>query len=208
LQVLNQLNPAAYGFGLADSLVRHAGRDVVVIQYAVCGSSLQGTADWYPGDAPAEGRANQDGIYGSFARYVSDARRQVEALGFEWKIRGVFWHQGESDTGIAPEAHQRNLQNLFWRFRQDFGAGVPIVTAHVRDVGDGARDVNRALDGIGASAPRVAVVPSHDLPFDREPTAKGAPNPHFSTAGCQTLGERMASALRRMKSANGSQPSP
>ncbi len=208
LQVLNQLNPAVYGFGLADSLVRNAGRNVVIIQYAVCGSSLQGAADWYPGEAPADGRANHGGLYGSFARYVSDARRQVEALGFEWKISGVFWHQGESDAGIASMAHQQNLQNLFWRFRQDFGADVPIVTAHIRDVGDGARGVNRALDGIGASAPRVIVVTSSDLPFEPKPTAKGAPNPHFATAGCQTLGERMASALRRMKSASGSQPSP
>jgi hypothetical protein len=208
LQVLNQLNPAAYGFGLADSLVRHAGRNVVIIQYAVCGSSLQGAADWYPGGAPAESRANQDGIYGSFARYVSDARRQVEALGFEWKISGVFWHQGESDVGIASAAHQQNLQNLFWRFRQDFGSAVPIVTAPIRDVGDGARGVNRALDGIGASAPGVVVVPSHDLPFEPESTAKGAPNPHFSNVGCRTLGERMASALLRMKSVNESQFSP
>jgi hypothetical protein len=208
LQVFNQLNPAAYGFGLADSLVRNAGRDVVIVQYAVCGSSLQSAADWYPGDAPGEGRANQDGIYGSFARYVSDVRRQVEALGFEWKISGVFWHQGESDAGIAPAAHQRNLKKLFWRFQQDFGAGVPIVTAHIRDVDDGSRGVNRALDGIGASDRQVAVVPSRDLPFDHKPTAAGAPNPHFSAAGCRTLGERMAAALLRMKSANGSQPLP
>jgi len=68
--------------------------------------------------------------------------------------------------------------------------------------------VNRALDGIGASATRVVVVPSHELPFDREPTASGDPNPHFSAAGCRTLGERMTAALLRMKSANPSQPSP
>jgi hypothetical protein len=68
--------------------------------------------------------------------------------------------------------------------------------------------VNRALDGIGASAPRVVVVPSHDLPFDLESTTMGAPNPHFSNAGCRTLGERMASALLRMKSVNESQSSP
>jgi len=141
LQVFNQINPAVYGFGLADSLVKRAGRDVVIVQYAVCDSSLQGVADWYPGGAPAEGRANQDGIYGSFARYVSDVRRQVESLGFEWKISGIFWHQGESDGGIASAAHQQNLQNLFWRFRQDFGSAVPIVTAHIRDVGDGARSI-------------------------------------------------------------------
>jgi FAD dependent oxidoreductase/Carbohydrate esterase, sialic acid-specific acetylesterase len=208
LQILDQLNPAAYGFGLTDSLIRQAGRDVVIIQYAVCGSSLQGAADWYPGDAPTEGRAHQNGLYGSFARYVSDARRQVEALGFEWKISGVFWHQGESDAGIAPAVHQRNLQNLFGRLRQDLGAGTPIVTAHIREVGDGARGVNRALDGIGASDPRVAVVASGDLPFDQKPTAAGALNPHFSAAGGRTLGERMAVALLRLKSTNASRSLP
>jgi len=197
LQVLDRLDPAAGGFGLADSLAKKGGRDLVMVQYAVCGASQLGASEWYPNGTSSTARSHQDGLYGSFARYVSDVRRQVEALGFEWKVSGIFWVQDESAPDKKQAVNPGDINKLFSRLRQDFGADVPIISARISDSGEGARGVNRTPNVIESNIPGVVVVPANDLPFDREPTVKGALNPHLSAVGCQTLGERLAETLMR-----------
>jgi len=68
LTVIKKLHPSTSGSGLAGALREHSGKDIVFIQYCVCGSSLGDFANWYPGDDPAAGLTNNDGIYGSFLR--------------------------------------------------------------------------------------------------------------------------------------------
>ena len=196
LQKIDRISPNTYGSGLASALKQASGRDVVLIQYAVCGSGLKNHSGWFPGEQPDKGKLNDAGIYGSFSRYMTDVRRQVEALGIEWKIAGVFWHQGESDVKTPPAEHELNLQHLFARFRQDFGNDLPIVAGEIREVDDDARTINRALAAADAADELLITVPAADISFD--PPSKSSPdkpNVHFNTPGCHALGKRMATAM-------------
>lgn len=186
---IENVNPKSSGGGLASALVEHSKRDIVFIQYCVCGSSLNDLIDWQPGEP---GKPNDAGIYGSFTRYLADARRQVEALGIEWKVKALFWHQGESDVKQTSAQHQKNLTHLLARFRQDFGADLPIIAGHIRELDAGSKGINQALDGLAAADPRFAVVKSNDLEFE-SPT-----NVHIKSAGCFILGQRMVTALKAM----------
>lgn len=189
---IERLHPGVSGAGLASALLEYSQKEIVFIQYCVCGSSLNDAINWYPGDDPANGETNDDGLYGSFTRYLSEVRRQVEALGIEWKVDGLFWHQGEADVKIDPERHQRNLANLFLRFRKDLGVDLPIVAGHIRDLDEGSRGINRALDALDAADPRFAVVTLDGLEYE-SPT-----DVHIKPASCIVLGRQLAEALRRL----------
>lgn len=194
MQVIEKLHPSSSGTGLAGALQQHSGREIIFIQYCVCGTSLGDVANWYPGDDPLHGKANEAGLYGSFTRYLADARRQIEALGIEWNVKGLFWHQGEADIKRSSAEHEKNLTNLLARFRHDLGAELPVIAGHIRDLNDGSRGINRALDAVAAADSRMAVVKLDGLPFE-SPT-----DVHVKPEGCRVLGERMVEALKTIES--------
>ncbi len=191
---IENLHPKVSGAGLAGALLDHSReKEIVLIQYCVCGSSLSGAANWYPGEDPLKGKINDAGLYGSFTRYLAEARRQVEALGIEWKVRGLFWHQGEADVKIGSEEHLKNLRSLFVRFRQDLGADLRIVAGSIRDLDEGSRGINRALDELDVADARFAVVKLDGLEFE------SATDVHVKPLSCIVLGRRMAEAFFQIK---------
>ena len=189
IQVIEALHPSSSGTGLAGALREYSGAEIIFVQYCVCGTSLGDVANWYPGEDPLNGKVNDAGLYGSFTRYLADARRQVESLGLEWKVKGLFWHQGESDIKRSSAEHERNFKNLLVRFRHDLGADLPVVAGHIRDLGEGSRGINRALDTVAATDSHLAVVNLEGLPFE-SPT-----DVHVKPEGCRILGKRMVKAL-------------
>lgn len=189
LTTIGKLHPSTSGSGLAGALRDQAGEDIVFIQYCVCGTSLGDVANWFPGEDPAGGKVNDAGLYGSFTRYLADVRLQLEAEGIEWKVDGLFWHQGESDVKRDSAVHQKNLENLFWRFRKDLGEELPIVAGHIRDLDEGSRGINRAIDAVARVDLKMTVVNLEGLPFE------SATDVHVKPAGCIVLGERMAEAM-------------
>lgn len=108
-------------------------------------------------------------------------------------MRGLFWHQGESDIKRSSAEHEKNLTNLLARFRHDLGAELPVVAGHIRDLDEGSRGINRALDAVAAADPRMTVVKLDGLPFE-SPT-----DVHVKPEGCRTLGERMVEALKTLE---------
>lgn len=190
---IENVNSKSGGSGIATALLEHSKKDIVFIQYCVCGTSLGEETEWYPGDDPAKGLKNNSGIYGSFTRYLADVRRQVEALGIEWKVKGLFWHQGESDVKRDSATHQKNLTNLLFRFREDLGADLPIIAGHIRDLDEASRGINRALDTVDAADARFAVVHLDGLDFE-SPT-----NVHINPASCIVLGRRMVDAWKQLR---------
>lgn len=56
LQQIEKISPTTYGSGLASALRQAGGRDVVLIQYAVCGSGLKNPGGWFPGEQPDKGK--------------------------------------------------------------------------------------------------------------------------------------------------------
>jgi hypothetical protein len=189
LTVINSLHPGVYGYGLADSLRKQTDNEIIILQFCVCGTSINAPVNWYPGDDPAAGKVNDKGLYGSFLNYYADAKRQAEAQELTWNVQGLFWHQGESDSN-APYAadYQRNLANLIVRFRNDLGADLPIIVGHIRQLNESTATINAAIDDIAAADSRVAAVASNDLTFE-SPT-----DVHFNLPGCHALGKRLAEA--------------
>lgn len=189
LKILHSIHSSIYGAGMAKSLLGYAAADIVVMQYCVCGASLQDKINWYPGDDPANGQVNAEGLYASFLAALKDAQLQTEKQGLKWNVRGLFWHQGESDAQGNAAAYGANLRKLFGLFRRDLGDSLPIVAGHIRDLDDQHRTVNAALDAIADDDPLVSSVRSSDLEFE------SATDVHFSVQGCQELGRRMVTAM-------------
>ena len=196
LQEIHALHPSSSGTGLAAALRKLSGKEIIFVQYCVCGTSLGDVINWYPGEDPLHGKANDAGLYASFTRYLADARRQIEALGIEWNVRALFWHQGEADVKRSSAEHEKNLRNLLARFRHDLGPDLPVIAGHIRDLDEGSRGINRALDAVAATDGRMAVVKLDGLPFE-SPT-----DVHVKPEGCRTLGERMVEALKELPRRN------
>ena len=193
MQIIEALHPSSSGTGLAAALRKHSGKEIIFIQYCVCGTSLGDVVNWYPGDDPLNGKANDAGLYASFTRYLADARRQIESLGIEWNMKGLFWHQGEADIKRSSAEHEKNLTNLLARFRHDLGAELSVVAGHIRDLDEGSRGINRALDAVAAADRQLAIVKLDGLPFE-SPT-----DVHVKPEGCRVLGERMVEALKSLE---------
>jgi len=188
LQLVSSVHPSSQGRGLAEGLLKHSCGDIIFVQYCVCGASLHGKDSWYPGENPKAGRLNEGGLFAKFLKYTADARRKAEAAGHEWNLRAVFWHQGESDSNAHAADYQDTFRNFVYRIRNDVKPNIPIVAGHIRELSDGARRVNRALDAVAGDDPLIVVVPTADL------TPENPTDAHFNSAGCHELGRRMAKA--------------
>ncbi|QDT63573.1 beta-propeller fold lactonase family protein [Calycomorphotria hydatis] len=201
LRTYGKLNSQSKGFGLASQLLKQSsGRDIVFIQYCRCGASVLGqhSTSWWPGDDPQQGKIYSDGLFGQFARYIDSVRTQVrDELGEELELKGLFWHQGESNAGDNKLPYGKAIRNVFWQLRHELGSpDLPIIAGHIRDLGDGYRGINETLDRIAAQDPRLTTVPLGEIAF--EPDQNGRPDVHIATAGCHDLGQRMAIACLQL----------
>lgn len=189
MTVIKSLHPSCQGLGLAEKLLAQAnGEDIILVQYCVCGTSLGDPINWFPGDDPAAGKMNHEGLYAKFLLFVADAQRQAEAAGHSWDVKNVFWHQGEADSNAKADAYETNFRHLIERLRIDLGSTVPVVAGKIRPLSDPAKTVNEALENVASEDPSVAVVEVADLPSEA-PT-----DVHFNTVGCHELGRRLAAA--------------
>lgn len=198
-KVLKSLSKQRMGYGLANALRELSNDDIIFIQYCRCGAGVWDKSEkgWYPGDDPANGKVHNSGLYGKFLKYLAHAKQSAEKdYGLTWNVKGLFWHQGESDSRLPAEQYEASLLRLFWRFRNDINPKLPIVAGHIRELNDGRKAINRALDKIAAKDSLLVVVPSNDLEFgaDRD----GKPDVHFALPGCEKLGQRMAAAFTKL----------
>ncbi len=201
LITIHTSNPRAKGHGLATALLDR-GEDIVFIQFCRCGASILGAHEtsWWPGGDPANSDRFEGGLFGKLERYLEAARAQVKAdLGEELKYRGIIWHQGESDQARDKVEYEAALRNVFWRLRDTLGnPNLPIVAGHIRDLGEGERGINAAIDRIARDQPYTLSV-SLDPTLEFEPDRDGKPDVHIATAGCHALGREMAASLERLE---------
>jgi hypothetical protein len=199
-EVITSLDHRAMGTTLALELVKLSNADIVFVQYCRCGSGVWNRTGrgWYPGDDPAAGKVFEAGLFAKFRKFIGHARASAEwDYRLTWNPKALFWHQGENDSNSDHHlAYQRNLTNLFGRFRAELGDSLPIVAGEIRELTDGDRAINRILAAVAKSYPRTALARASGLPF--EPDRNGQPNVHFALAGCQELGRRMAAEYRRL----------
>ncbi len=161
--------------------------DVVIglIPCAVGGTSV---SQWQKG-APSTGR---------WGRLYDNAIRRAKIAMHDGVLKGILWHQGESDAkagGIA--AYQKKITALVANFRKDLNApDVPFVAGMIGvwnpKNNDPRQAFNDNLANLPKWIPKSAVVSSEGLNHRGD-------HLHFSSAAQRTLGQRYAKALEGVK---------
>ena len=180
------------GVGLARSfaveyLKAHPGVTVGLIPAAHGGSPI---STWAPGQYWADTKSHP------YDDAITRARHALE----RGTLKGILWHQGESDRGadLAPR-YGTALTELIARFRKDLNATkVPFVIGQLGQfAGAGPWDeptqlVDRAQQEVAARVPFAAFVSSDGL------TSK-ADNLHFDARSLREFGKRYAAAFESIQ---------
>lgn len=109
-------------------------------------------------------------------------------------IKGIIWHQGESDS--KPEAAEdwlKKLEALIGRLREETkNDSLPFVAGQLGRYRENYQLINRQLDWLPGTVPRTAVVSSKGLKHKGDGT-------HFDSPSARRLGKRFAKAMRRLQ---------
>ena len=143
----------------------HNGRPVLLVVNARGGTSI---SSWLKDAAPAGGRP----------QYYSEAvRRAGEAMRYG-RLKGILWHQGESDSdSVRAAAYMQRLVKLVSDLREDLGVGesVPFVAGEILQTHENASIFNPVIAKVPECIPNSACVSSEglvalpdNLHFDRE----------------------------------------
>lgn len=168
------------GRALADGL---PGKHVLLIKYAEGGTSLK--EDWNP--------AAKDKLFEKFVAFVNKALKELKDRGDTYEIRGMVWHQGESDAGQPAEKYQEMLTSFIAEVRSMLGLkDMPFVIGEVYD--NGKRDRVRAAQKAVAKDVKAAFFVSAEglKTFDN--------GTHFDAASQIEFGKRMAQPLLKLLS--------
>lgn len=178
--------PAVVGVGpgltfAQEVLKKHSDRPIGLIPCAVGGSGID---DWQPG-----AKHEQTGIfaYDEMLARVKEAQKRGT-------IKGIIWHQGESDS--SPEkkdAYAAKLADFFKRLRRDTDTGnVPLVVGTLGDFYVGknadAAAINQIIADYAKANKRVYLASASGLTHKGDDT-------HFDTPSARELGRRYAEAF-------------
>ncbi len=155
------------------------------------GTSMR--ADWKPG---THGETESQGAqYRDFIKTIQSATKQLSERGDSFTIRGLLWHQGESDRKSSTPVYGRRLKNLIARLREDVGVpDLPVVVGEVFD--NGQRDsVRAAIQAVAAESSTVGLVSSAG-------TTTSDPGTHFDTKSQLLLGQRYANVMIKLPTPN------
>jgi hypothetical protein len=153
---------------------------------AACGGSPIST--WEPGKRHGQTRSNP----------YDDAIKRTHRALQDGVLKGILWHQGESDCNPKSAAqHQKKLTAVIARLRKDLSApAVPFLIGQLgqfpkRPWNKDRKTVDQAHRAVAASVSAVAFVPSDGL------TPKGD-NVHFNASSLRTFGKRYAEAFLKV----------
>ena len=113
-------------------------------------------------------------------------------------MKGIIWHQGESDSNDDFAPHYGDaLVDLVERFRNEFGdSELPFVACPLSDffaeIMPAALKVNAAIEALPRRVPHTAVVSADGL------TPKDD-NVHLDSASARELGRRYAEAMLKLQ---------
>ncbi len=124
-----------------------------------------------------------------------DAIRRAKIAKQSGKLKGILWHQGESDS--KPElvgSYTQKLETLIARFRKELSArNVPVVVGTLGDFfvakNPAAKNINEQLRNLPKKVKRTAYADATGL------TDKGDKT-HFDTPSARELGRRYAEAMK------------
>jgi len=127
-----------------------------------------------------------------------DAIRRAKVARHDGVLKGIVWHQGESDSKpAAAEVYQEKLEELIARFRRDLGDDkLPFIVGKLGDFyvakNPDAELVNAVLEKIPVAVENTACVDASAL------THKGDVV-HFDTRSCRELGRRYADLMIKLE---------
>jgi hypothetical protein len=135
----------------------------------------------------------------------SNAVQRARLAMREGMLKGIIWHQGESDSSAATNANTYGdrLSRMIQDIRADLGTpNLPFVVGQIgeflydRGPGHAAypRVVNAALAGLPEKVPATACAPSQGLKDKGDVL-------HFDAASQREFGRRYAAAMLRLQSA-------
>lgn len=127
-----------------------------------------------------------------------DAIQRTQRALQDGVLKGILWHQGESDgTPKRAPHYQAALQELVLRFRKDLAApSVPFIIGQLgqfpsRPWSDSRKLVNAAHLNVAITLPLIGFVSSHQLTPMRDQI-------HFDARSLQELGRRYADTYLRV----------
>lgn len=148
---------------------------ILLIPTAVGGSSI----DQWLGDS-----LHRD------VRLLSNFREKMEIAKREGIVKGILWHQGESDAspGRIP-LYPEKMSKLFQMFRTMAGNdALPILAGETGSYGKNKQNrdlINAGIHSYAATDPNTHVISSASLPHKGDGT-------HFNSESLRTLGQRYA----------------
>lgn len=129
--------------------------------------------------------------WGKGTKFYDEAVKRAKEAQKTGVLKGILWHQGESDAGAA-DGYAEKLKALVGALRQDLGAAdVPFVAGEVYPK-PGTKKVNLELARVSELIPLSGCVSAKDL--------TAGDKTHFDTSGMKQLGERYAREMLRLQS--------
>lgn len=110
--------------GIAERLTKKLSSDdnpIFLVKYASGGTSFASTIfNWQAGDATTP----RGLLFNNMIAFAKSAIEQIEAMGYIPVIKGLLWHQGESDSGSVAIAnlYYGRLNGLITEFRREFAS--------------------------------------------------------------------------------------
>jgi hypothetical protein len=155
--------------------------DIGLVPTAVGGTPID---HWVPGV--------KDKATGKYP--YDDAEKRIKEAMKYGEIRGIIWHQGESDSEAEKLAlYLPKLKKLIERVRELVGnEKLPFISGELGQFNDKFKNFNADIHKITEQVPFTAVVSSKDL------TDKGD-NLHFDSESAQILGERYAESMIKLQ---------
>ncbi|HOX58429.1 MAG TPA: sialate O-acetylesterase [Candidatus Paceibacterota bacterium] len=135
----------------------------------------------------------------------SNAVHRAKLAARDGTLKGILWHQGESDSGTATNANTygERLAGMIQDIRADLAApGLPVVVGQIGeflydrgpDKSPYARVVNGALAALPDKVPATACAPSKGLNHKGDQL-------HFDASSQREFGRRYAAAMLRLQPA-------
>ncbi len=182
-------SPDGFGFGPEISFTAQMSEalnePIGIIKYSKASTSLGG--HWNPA------RKNEKALYPQLKELVVAAQKSRKI-----EIVGVIWMQGESDAldDKSAASYGENLDKLIVAFRSDFETPNMLFVAGRINPKQQTGPFNEKVTAVRAhiekcTASGYAWVDCDDLPKVKDDV-------HYTTAGLETLGLRMAEAMSRL----------
>ncbi len=195
--------------GMANALSEYynfeTGRTAAIIKYAVGGTSLldKSTGENINGNWAPPSYRQQLGTAASsvcgrlYDNFVAEAERRIaelEAMGYNVRVRGMYWMQGESDRSSADRTQYETVfPMLVSDIREEFASDLAVFIGEISKAfgGQGTQE-NLAFiqlqNKLAGQVDGCYIVESADQPL-------GPDNAHFTAAGEYAIGKMVGNGI-------------